>query len=165
MATRARHNISSKGLVWDSDFDAFRRDLDEKTERAVNKATQHVAEVIAGNVARGQKRSGSAYPKHFADDIYADKARRTRRGWFGAVKHTTNTFWGLFLEEGTLGKRTKKLKDPGKRSKATTKTITTKRGTTRTVKLGIKPRRYMKKGLKEAGAAELILDHLEREMR
>jgi hypothetical protein len=152
--------IKGKGYVWENNFEQYRHDLKAGQKRAVVATAKDTVKILQTTVDRD---SGA-----YAGSIYHDDPRQTKRGWVIAVKHPARTFYGYFLEKGTLGRRRQKLKQPSKRTKATTRTVTnvkrTKGGgfavSTKTVKVGIKPRNDFKKALK----AVSLVNHLEREM-
>jgi hypothetical protein len=130
MASSSR--IEAKVTIDTSGFRAYAHKTDRAVEGAVTASLQHGAHVAA---AAAPKDTGE-----MAAEIHATRVRRTARGYEGDI--LGRRFYTLFQDLGTKGRRRKKLKgSTAEQHKARRASLG---------RSGIKPHRFLGKGLREA---------------
>ncbi len=118
---------------WDSRFPQFTRRMEGRVQNALERSLE-LGETVAR--AAAPEETGA-----LKDSIRRTRVGRSRRGFAGTID--AGEFYGIFQELGTRGRRTRRLKGTtGAQHRARRQTLGTRSG--------IKPHRFLSKGLRAA---------------
>jgi hypothetical protein len=140
--------VSRPRVIVNSRFREYAADLRRGEERALGHAAS--VGVAAARTAETDVKTGRLRASIRASTVY-----ETPRGKEVAIYVPKDVFYGRFINYGTLGKRGRKLKQPGRRTRATHSESGKRHGVT-----GL---HFLEKG-RRAAAARLV-SLVERELR